>query len=74
MIGSLSRHEANIISDAFKKELYQFDLERVLPAWDRLISNQQSTLALRGVPTMFTTDVAADREVHKYLLRLPKRH
>ncbi|KJA24621.1 hypothetical protein HYPSUDRAFT_38689 [Hypholoma sublateritium FD-334 SS-4] len=64
MIGSaVSQHEITMLSDAFKKEIYKFDDERVLPAWDGLISRQQGDLAQKGVPTMFVTSDVQDREV-----------
>ena len=52
-----------MLSDAFKNEIYKFDNERVLPAWDGLISRQQGELAQKGVPTMFVTSDVQDRAV-----------
>lgn len=52
-----------MMSNAFRQELGKFDLERALPAWDGLITKQQSALEELGVPTMFITSMAADREV-----------
>ncbi len=52
-----------MLSDAFKKEIYKFDNERVLPAWDGLVSRQQGELAQKGVPTMFVTSDMQDRAV-----------
>lgn len=52
-----------MIHAAFKKDLEKFDRERVLLAWDGLISKQQVALAQHGVPTMFTTNEGTDREV-----------
>ena len=52
-----------MMTDGFKKELQKFDLERVIPAWDGLISKQQATLSQQNVPTMFVTKTVADREV-----------
>lgn len=49
--------------DTFRRELQQFDKERVLPAWDGLVSRQQSTLEALGVPTMFPTSATAERQV-----------
>lgn len=51
------------MSDTFRRELQQFDRERVLPAWDGLIRKQQSRLESLGVPTMFPTTIPADRQV-----------
>ncbi|KAF5357575.1 hypothetical protein D9758_007459 [Tetrapyrgos nigripes] len=61
----ISKHEAAMLTDACKKELRRFDSERALVAWDGLITQQQEHLARLGVPTMFVTDVAADRETQQ---------
>ncbi|KAH7916145.1 hypothetical protein BJ138DRAFT_1097344 [Hygrophoropsis aurantiaca] len=62
MIGTgVSKHEADMLNDAFRKELHKFDTERVLIAWDGLASKQQHALEGLGVPTMFVTDSQADR-------------
>ncbi|KAG0698846.1 Alpha/Beta hydrolase protein, partial [Suillus ampliporus] len=64
LIGAgISRHEADMLNDAFRKELQKFDAERVLFAWDGLLQKQQSTMEALGIPTMFPTDLRADREV-----------
>lgn len=52
-----------MLSDAYRRELAKFDTERVLVAWDGLIAKQQIALEKMQVPTMFITDVKADREV-----------
>jgi hypothetical protein len=71
MIGaSLSKHEAAMISDAFKKELLKFDLERVLPAWDGLISKQQASLEARGVPMMFPTSSQTHQEGQQKVIQV----
>ncbi|KAK7060144.1 hypothetical protein VNI00_000908 [Paramarasmius palmivorus] len=63
LIGSgISKHEATMLNDGYKKELGKFDRERVIPAWEGLVGQQQETLASYGVPTMYTTSTAADRE------------
>ncbi|KII96005.1 hypothetical protein PLICRDRAFT_34958 [Plicaturopsis crispa FD-325 SS-3] len=63
MIGAgLSKHEADMMSSAFRKELQKFDAERVLPAWDGLVSKQQTALENLGVPTMFNTGLDTDKE------------
>ncbi|KAJ6567284.1 hypothetical protein DFH09DRAFT_1081292 [Mycena vulgaris] len=63
MIGTgLSKHEA----EAYEKELKRFDAERVLPAWDGLVTSQQAALAQLRVPTMFPTAVKQDREASAY--------
>ena len=56
------------MTDAFCRELKQFDKERALPAWDGLISRQQSTLETLGVPTMFPTSKETDRQVRKHCI------
>lgn len=54
----------------FEKELQKFDQEQVLPAWDDLITKQQLALEKMGVPTMFVTDSASDKEVSMAILSL----
>ncbi|KAF8631163.1 hypothetical protein AX15_002502 [Amanita polypyramis BW_CC] len=57
MIGvGLSKHEADMLNDAYKKELVKFDTERVLPAFDGLVAKQQTALARLNVPTMSAGD------------------
>ncbi|CAA7259483.1 unnamed protein product [Cyclocybe aegerita] len=63
MIGTtVSQHEQDMMNDAFKKEIFKFDHDRVIPAWDGLVSRQQLELAQLKVPTMFVTGEARDRE------------
>ncbi|KIP09847.1 hypothetical protein PHLGIDRAFT_18495 [Phlebiopsis gigantea 11061_1 CR5-6] len=63
MIGvALSKFEADNMTDAFRRELQHFDKERVLPAWDGLVSRQQTALERLGVPTMFSTVVPVERQ------------
>ncbi|KAH9970829.1 hypothetical protein BGW80DRAFT_1325523 [Lactifluus volemus] len=63
MIGvGLSKHDAESMSDTFRTELRKFDAQRVLPAWDGLVREQQSRLEALKVPTMFVTDDADDAE------------
>lgn len=52
-----------MINEAYRKEAEKFDAERVLPAWDGLVSKQQNALANQKVPTMFVTRTVADRKV-----------
>lgn len=52
-----------MLQTGLKKELEKFDRERILVAWDGLISRQQAVLAHHGVPTMFGSSDGADREV-----------
>lgn len=51
-----------MLTQAYEKELRRFDAERVLPAWDGLVTSQQAALAQLKVPAMFPTAVKADRE------------
>lgn len=51
------------MAENFRRELRKFDRERALPAWDGLLTKQQSALFDLGVPTMFVTNLKADREV-----------
>jgi hypothetical protein len=52
-----------MLVQAYERELKRFDAERVLPAWDGLVTSQQAALAQLKVPTMFPTAVKTDREV-----------
>lgn len=54
------------LTDSFCAELQRFDRERVLPAWDGLLAKQQAALEALGVPAMFPTAQAADREVRVF--------
>ncbi|KAF7313492.1 hypothetical protein HMN09_00505100 [Mycena chlorophos] len=58
----VSKHEAEMISRAYEKELKQFDTERALLAWEQLVAKQQSALAQLNVPAMFPTTERTDRE------------
>lgn len=51
------------LTQAYKRELHKFDTQRVALAWDGLISKQQAALESLGVPAMYVTDMALDREV-----------
>ncbi|KAH7930045.1 hypothetical protein BV22DRAFT_85863 [Leucogyrophana mollusca] len=71
MIGAgLSKHEADMMNDAFRKEMQKFDVERVLIAWDGLASKQQHSLEILGVPTMFVTDSQADRDKQQRVVQV----
>jgi len=56
-----------MMTDAFKKEIFKFDHERVIPAWDGLVSRQQLELAQANTPTMFVSSDSKDREVRLFL-------
>jgi len=61
LIGAgISKHEADMMNDAHRKDLQRFDRERVLLAWDALTQKQQAALETLGVPTMFATTSQAD--------------
>ncbi|KAF8803746.1 hypothetical protein BYT27DRAFT_7109273 [Phlegmacium glaucopus] len=63
MIGTVvSQHEAEMLTEAFKKEIDKFDRDRVIPAWDGLVSRQQMELAHSRVPTMFVSNQGEDRQ------------
>ncbi|EJD54092.1 hypothetical protein AURDEDRAFT_180435 [Auricularia subglabra TFB-10046 SS5] len=54
----------------FEKELLKFDKEQVLKAWDALVAKQQAELEKLGVPTMFVTEVQADREKQQRVVQV----
>ncbi|OJA09849.1 hypothetical protein AZE42_07998 [Rhizopogon vesiculosus] len=68
--GGISQHEADMMNDAFRKDLQKFDAERVLFAWDGLLEKQQSSLEALGVPTMFPTDLRAHREKQQRVVQV----
>ncbi|EKM59591.1 uncharacterized protein PHACADRAFT_88673, partial [Phanerochaete carnosa HHB-10118-sp] len=71
MIGvSLAKFEADSMTDAFRRELQQFDRERVLPAWDGLITKQQQTLESLGVPSMFPTEDSTERQKQQRVIQV----
>ena len=59
------------MTDSFRAELRKFDRERVLPAWDGLVTKQQAALEALGVPAMFPATEAPDREVRPGALPMP---
>ncbi|EMD40994.1 hypothetical protein CERSUDRAFT_44748, partial [Gelatoporia subvermispora B] len=71
MIGSgMTQYEADTLSAQFLKELQKFDQERVLPAWDGLITKQQTALESLGVPAMFPTTVGTDRDRQQRIIQV----
>ncbi|TEB35538.1 hypothetical protein FA13DRAFT_1352156 [Coprinellus micaceus] len=66
----LSKHEATMLQDAYQKEMCKFDRERVLPAWDGLITRQQGQLEALGVPNMFVTSDPRDTERQKQIINV----
>lgn len=59
------------LTQAYKKDLHKFDTQRVIVAWDGLISKQQAALGTLGVPVMYVTDLTSDREVSAHVHMLP---
>lgn len=51
------------MTDAFKKEIHNFDNGRAIPAWDALVSRQQQELEQMKVPAMFHATASQDRKV-----------
>ncbi|KAJ7781671.1 hypothetical protein B0H16DRAFT_1448038 [Mycena metata] len=71
LIGAgLSKHEGAMLTQAYERELRRFDAERVLPAWDGLVTSQQAALAQLRMPTMFPTAVKADRERQQRVIQV----
>ncbi|EIW62152.1 uncharacterized protein TRAVEDRAFT_115718 [Trametes versicolor FP-101664 SS1] len=66
----LTPYEADALTDSFRAELQRFDRERVLPAWDGLLVKQQAALEALGVPAMFPTAQAADRERQQEIMQV----
>ena len=69
----LRRVPGQALTQAYKKELQKFDTQRVILAWDGLMSKQQAALESLGVPAMHVTDLTLDREVsfHHFPISLP---
>ena len=59
-----------MLTEAFKKEIDKFDQDRVIPAWDGLITRQQMELAHSRVPTMFVSNQVEDRQVRNWNVSL----
>ncbi|GBE79211.1 hypothetical protein BKA93DRAFT_823902 [Sparassis latifolia] len=66
----LTQHEADMISDALRKELQNFDSTRAIPAWDGLLAKQQAALQSLGVPAMYPTTVTTDREKQQKIVQV----
>ncbi|KAI6105392.1 hypothetical protein F5141DRAFT_123978 [Pisolithus sp. B1] len=66
----LSKHEVDMLNDAFRREVQKFDAERVLIAWDALIEKQQVALETLGVPTMFRTGSKENLEKQKKVMQV----
>jgi len=71
MIGtSVSQHDAEMLTEAFKKEIDKFDQDRVIPAWDGLVTRQQMELVHSHVPTMFVTNQVEDRQRQQQIVNV----
>ncbi|KAG8218316.1 hypothetical protein J3R82DRAFT_3930 [Butyriboletus roseoflavus] len=71
LIGAgLSKHEADMMNDAYRRDLQRFDRERVLLAWDALIQKQQTALEALGVPTMFATTSQLDCQKQRRVIQV----
>ncbi|KAI0260957.1 hypothetical protein BC834DRAFT_898243 [Gloeopeniophorella convolvens] len=66
----LSKHDAELMSDAFHSELKKFDAERVLSAWDGLVQGQQAHLEALGIPTMFVTTDTGDLDKQRRVMHV----
>ncbi|KAI0311151.1 hypothetical protein OF83DRAFT_1287720 [Amylostereum chailletii] len=66
----LSKHDADMLVDSVRRELKLFDLERVIPAWDGLVSKQQTAFEVLGVPTMCPTSDATVLEKQKRIMQV----
>ncbi|KAI6165064.1 hypothetical protein EDD17DRAFT_326202 [Pisolithus thermaeus] len=66
----LSKHEVDMLNDAFRREVQKFDAERVLIAWDALIEKQQVALETLGVPAMFRTGSKENLEKQKKVMQV----
>ncbi|KAM6495676.1 hypothetical protein JOM56_008382 [Amanita muscaria] len=71
MIGvGISKHEADMINNVYRKELEKFDVGRALPAFDSLVAKQQAALAELNVPTMYVTDDKAAIEGQQRIIQV----
>ncbi|KIJ19850.1 hypothetical protein PAXINDRAFT_107328 [Paxillus involutus ATCC 200175] len=71
LIGAgLSKHEADMMNDAYRRDLQRFGAERALLAWDALIQKQQAALEGLGVPTMFPTTSQANCEKQRRVVQV----
>ncbi|KAI5894373.1 uncharacterized protein SCHCODRAFT_02624477 [Schizophyllum commune H4-8] len=66
--GGISAHEADMLQRAYRKDLENFDRERVLSAWRALVKTQQAAMEKRAVPAMFVTTAKADMQRQKRVI------
>lgn len=55
---------------AYRKDLENFDRERVLSAWQALVKTQQVAMEKRAIPVMFVTTAKVDLQVSTVLCRM----
>ncbi|KAL5507865.1 hypothetical protein ACEPAH_5483 [Sanghuangporus vaninii] len=71
MLGpGISEREANAMKQVFENELNKFDRERVMPAWEGLITRQQAALEKLGVPAMFVSSEKPDMERQQRIIQV----
>jgi len=72
LIGSegLSQYEADMMMQAFRKEVSTFDMDRVLPAWDGLILKHQTALEALNCPAMYPTNMTADLQRQQRVIQV----
>lgn len=68
--GGITKHDSEVLNNNYRKELQRFDAERVVNAWDSLITEQQCTLEAAGVPTMFATKLKTEIEKQKKVMQV----
>ncbi|KZV90501.1 hypothetical protein EXIGLDRAFT_770740 [Exidia glandulosa HHB12029] len=68
--GGITQYTAQSLNRTFERELIAFDQERVLVAWDDLVTKQQVELERLGVPTMFVTQVQSDRDRQQRVIQV----
>ncbi|TFK29270.1 hypothetical protein FA15DRAFT_664191 [Coprinopsis marcescibilis] len=68
--GGISKHEAMMLQDGYQRELRKFDQERVVPAWEGLVSRQQARLESLKVPNMFVTSDPKEREKQSQIIQV----
>ncbi|VDC06246.1 unnamed protein product [Peniophora sp. CBMAI 1063] len=71
IIGSgLSKLDADLLSDAIRREIQAFEVERALPAWDGLVAKHQAAMEVLTVPAMFVASNPADLQKQKKVMQL----
>lgn len=70
----LSKPDADLLSDAIRRDMQAFELERALPAWDGLVAKHQAAMEILTVPAMFITSKPADLQVTTVVLVICRRY